>query len=77
MPHVITDKCVMDKYCVDVCPVGAISCGDDSKQCFINPDECLDCGACISVCQVEAIFPEDEVPAEHQDSIAKNAEYYK
>ena len=31
---------------------------------YINPDECIDCGACRPVCPVAAIFPEDEVPAD-------------
>jgi ferredoxin len=30
---------------------------------YIDPDTCIDCGACIPECPFEAIFPEDEVPA--------------
>ncbi len=29
---------------------------------FIHPEECIDCGACESVCPVTAIFPEGSVP---------------
>jgi ferredoxin len=29
---------------------------------YIDPDTCIDCGACIPECPFEAIFPEDEVP---------------
>ena len=44
---------------------------------FISPDECIDCAACEPVCPVTAIFAEDSVPAEWQDYIAKNYDYFK
>jgi ferredoxin len=28
----------------------------------IDPEECIDCGACEPECPVEAIFPEDALP---------------
>jgi ferredoxin len=40
----------------------------------IDPEECIDCGACVPACPVEAIFPEDEVPeawAEYTDLNAR------
>lgn len=46
-------------------------------QMFIDPDECIDCGACEPACPVSAIFPEDSVPDNWKDYIAKNADYYK
>jgi len=66
MTYVITDPCidVLDKSCVEVCPVDCIHFdeGDDRKL-YIDPDECIDCGACEPVCPVTAIFAEDDVPA--------------
>ena len=64
MPYVITEACisVKDKSCVDVCPVDCIYEGPD--QLFIHPDECIDCGACEPECPVNAIFPEESLPAE-------------
>lgn len=41
---------------------------------FIDPDECIDCGACIAECPVEAIFYEDNVPPEWRSFIGLNAE---
>lgn len=41
---------------------------------FIDPDSCIDCYACQSLCPEEAIFQEDEVPDEHREYIALNAE---
>ena len=63
MTYVIAEPCIDVKdACVDVCPVDCIYEGDD--QFYINPDECIDCGACEPECPVEAIFPDDRRPAE-------------
>jgi len=43
---------------------------------YINPDECIDCGACEPECPVTAIFAEDEVPSQYQRFIALNAAYF-
>ena len=43
----------------------------------IHPDECIDCGACVPACPVEAIFALDEVPDKWRDYIQKNADHYK
>ena len=44
---------------------------------FIHPDECIDCGACVPACPVEAIFAMDEVPDQWKAYIEKNAEHYQ
>ena len=55
----------MDKTCVEVCPVDCIHFEEGSdKMLFIDPAECIDCGACQPACPVSAIFPEDDVPAD-------------
>jgi ferredoxin len=43
---------------------------------YIQPDECVDCGACEPVCPVEAIFYEDDVPEEFVDYTAANADFF-
>ena len=62
MPHVVTSPCVNHKYqeCVAVCPVDAFR--EAETYLVIDPDECIDCGACIPECPVDAIFSEDELP---------------
>ena len=40
---------------------------------FINPEECIDCQACVAECPVEAIFHEDDLPEEFQGDISLNA----
>jgi NAD-dependent dihydropyrimidine dehydrogenase PreA subunit len=44
---------------------------------YIHPDECIDCGACVPACPVEAIFAFDEVPDKWKHFSPKNAEYYQ
>ncbi|HEX4014908.1 MAG TPA: ferredoxin family protein [Candidatus Cybelea sp.] len=79
MPYVITEPCVgtKDTGCVDVCPVDCIHGGDGDEMLYIDPAVCIDCGACVSACPVEAIFAEEDVPAQWSSYIAINAEYYR
>jgi ferredoxin len=62
MAYVIADPCVKCKYtdCVAVCPVDCFYEGKNSLA--INPDECIDCGACEPECPTTAIFEESELP---------------
>ncbi len=76
MTYVIALPCVdlMDKACIDECPIDCIYEGD--RMLYIQPDECIDCGACEPVCPVEAIFYEDDLPAEFSGYAAVNAEFF-
>ena len=60
MTHVVTSACIDHKYqdCVAVCPVEAFREAD--SYLVIDPDECIDCAACVTECPVEAIKPENE-----------------
>jgi len=68
---------------VDACPVDCIHPRSDedefeaSKQLYIDPEECIDCGACVPECPVEAIFPEDEVPEKWSEYVESNAAWYE
>lgn len=79
MAFVIAEPCigVKDKSCVAVCPVDCIHGTDEDEMLYIQPDECIDCGACVPECPVSAIFPADEVPAQWKSFIEKNADYFK
>lgn len=72
MAHVITDNCLDCKYtyCVDVCPVDAFHQGPE--QLFIHPETCIDCGACVSECPVNAIVVDHQLPATQSYLIQKN-----
>ena len=77
MTYVITEPCigVKDASCVDVCPVDCIHATDDDPQYYIDPDECIDCGACEPECPVEAIFPEDALPDKWEPFVKINYAY--
>ena len=80
MAYVITDACIdtKDRSCVDVCPVDCIhDDGDVDRQLYIDPDECIDCGACEPACPVSAIFAEDDVPDNLRVFIEINSGWYK
>lgn len=79
MTYVITSPCidVQDQACVEVCPVDCIHFDEgDDRMLFINPDECIDCGACEPACPVTAIFAEDDVPGDEVDYKAINVQWY-
>ena len=74
MAFVVTEPCVNCKFtdCVVVCPMECFY-GDD-RQLYIDPDDCIDCEACVSECPVEAIFHETAVPAPWAGYVRLNAE---
>ena len=74
MPHVVCEPCVNCKNtnCAVVCPVEAFR--EDTNMLVIDPDVCIDCGACASECPVQAIYPQDDVPAQWSKYVALNKE---
>jgi ferredoxin len=79
MTYVITSACidVQDQSCVDVCPVDCIHFEEGvDKMLYIDPDECIDCGACEPACPVSAIFAEDDVRADQAVFTEINALWY-
>jgi ferredoxin len=85
MAHVITEPCIgtKDTACVEVCPVDCIHPTKKEgeygaqQQLYIDPDTCIDCGLCVDECPVQAIFPQDDVPAEWRKYIQINIDYFK
>jgi len=78
MAYIIAEPCidVKDASCVAVCPVDCIHGTDEDNMLYINPDECIDCGACAPECPVSAIFPADQVPEQWRQFIELNAAYF-
>jgi NAD-dependent dihydropyrimidine dehydrogenase PreA subunit len=72
MTYIIGEPCIdiMDKSCIDVCPVDCIHIGE--RMLVIDVEECIDCGACEPECPVEAIFPEDALPEKWQPFVRIN-----
>jgi NAD-dependent dihydropyrimidine dehydrogenase PreA subunit len=85
LAYVIAEPCigVKDTACVEVCPVDCIhpTKGEtgfaDAEQLYIDPVECIDCGACVPVCPVTAIFALEDLPEKWAHFTQKNADYYK
>ncbi len=73
MTMVVTQPCIVckDKSCLAVCPVECFH--EDEQMVYIDPDECIDCGACVPECPVQAIFYEADVPDQWKNFIELNA----
>lgn len=76
MTYVIGTACVdvVDKSCVQECPVDCIY--EGSRSLYIHPDECVDCGACRLICKVDAIYWEADLPEDQRRHLADNAEFF-
>ena len=55
MPFIITENCTGCTACIRRCPTNAIS-GERKLLHVIDPELCIDCGACGVVCPDEAIY---------------------
>ena len=81
MAYYITETCidVKDTSCVEVCPVDCIHPidGEGEPMLYIDPDECIDCGACEPECPVEAIFAEEDVPDDQDRFVEINTKYFE
>ena len=77
MTYVIALPCVdvKDRACVDECPVDCIY--EGVRSLYIQPDECIDCGACEPVCPTTAIFYEDDLPNQWAGYLQDNAAFFK
>lgn len=76
MPYVIGEPCIdfMDSSCTEVCPVDCIYQGE--RKLYINPGECIDCGACEPACPVDAITPAASVPSGQEVFVTDNARFF-
>ena len=78
MAYVISEPCIgtKDASCVDVVRSTASILApnepgfDAAEQLFIDPEECIDCDACIEACPVDAITSADSVPPEWRQYVA-------
>jgi len=72
MAYVVCEPCRDCKYtdCVVICPCECFY--GDATQLYIDPDDCIDCGACVPECPVEAIFDEAQLPDHLQSWVQIN-----
>ena len=82
MAYLIIDTCTKDEHCIDTCPVNCIHPTKDeadfetAPQLYVNPVECIDCGACLPVCPTGSIYTTEDVPGEYKQFIEKNAAHF-
>ncbi|MFZ0283851.1 MAG: 4Fe-4S binding protein [Terriglobales bacterium] len=82
MAYVITDKCIKDELCVEVCPTDCIHPKEDEpafeeeKQLYVDPAECIDCGACVPVCTSDSIHAVEDLPEDQKAFVELNAKFY-
>jgi NAD-dependent dihydropyrimidine dehydrogenase PreA subunit len=76
MTYVIGSACidVMDKSCVQECPADCIY--EGARSLYINPDECVDCGACKIACRLDAIEYETDLSDDEHQHLADNAAFF-
>jgi ferredoxin len=74
MAFIVTENCRKCRFtdCVAVCPVDCFHA--DDEMLYIDPDECIDCGACVPECPVEAIYDETQLPQALNSWIGINKE---
>jgi NAD-dependent dihydropyrimidine dehydrogenase PreA subunit len=83
MAFIIVEGCTKDEKCIEVCPVDCIHPRKDEAkfaevtQLFIDPVNCIDCGACVPVCESSSIYAVGEVPENLAAFTEKNAQYYQ
>ena len=77
MTYIIGDACIdiKDISCQSVCPVDCIH--ETERMLVIDPEECIDCGACEPECPVEAILPEDAIPPDWEPFVKINYAFGK
>ncbi|MDT7545153.1 MAG: hypothetical protein QOE99_1263 [Actinomycetota bacterium] len=76
MPYAIGAPCidVTDRSCIEECPVGCIY--EGARKLYINPKECIDCGACEPVCPVDAIASDRSASPGFTAWIADNERFF-
>ncbi|NKQ55469.1 4Fe-4S binding protein [Amycolatopsis sp. K13G38] len=76
MSYVIADSCIdiMDRSCMEECPVDCIYEGE--RKLYINPVECIDCGACEPACPVSAISQDRKVPKDKEAFLADSERFF-
>ena len=82
MAYVITNTCIKDFLCVDVCPTDCIHPRKDELACetvpqlYVDPAGCIDCGACVPVCTSDSIHPLEDLPEELKQFADGNAAFF-
>lgn len=76
MTYVIAEACIdcVHRSCVKECPVDCIY--EGARALYIQPEECINCGACVPVCPEEAIYFEEDLPESLLAYLKDNADFF-
>ena len=76
MVHVVAEACIdcVNRSCVKECPVDCIY--EGARSLYIQPAECIDCGACVPACPVEAIYHEEDLPDSLRRHLKNNEDFF-
>jgi len=76
MTYVITEACIdcVNRSCVKECPVDCIY--EGARALYIQPVECIECGACVPACPVEAIYHKDDLPESLRRHLKDNEDFF-
>lgn len=76
MTYVITDACIdcVHRTCVKECPVDCIY--EGARSLYIQPAECINCGACVPVCPEEAIDFEEDLDEASLPHLKDNEDFF-
>ncbi len=76
MTYVITESCAdcVHRSCVKECPVDCIY--EGARSLYIQPEECINCGACVPVCPEEAIYFEEDLPESSRRHLKDNEDFF-
>jgi ferredoxin--NADP+ reductase len=77
MPYVITELCIRDGACAEVCPVVCIHSTPEAPQFYIDPDICIECEQCVVVCPVDAVYLDVDLPTEYEAAEEENAAFFR
>ena len=79
MAFVIAQPCIdhNERACLDVCPVDCITSEAADRKLYVDPDLCIDCGACADACPNDAVFRADKLPAEWAQFAWVDAAWYR
>jgi Fe-S-cluster-containing hydrogenase component 2 len=74
--YVITATCIdcVHRTCIKECPVDCIY--EGARELYIQPEECIDCGACVPVCPEEAIYHEEDLPEPMRAHLKDNEDFF-
>jgi len=78
LTHVITAACIgaKEQTCVATCPVDCILGSEEDVMLFIDPELCIDCGACVPACPVNAIYVDKDLPGDMEHFLVINRQYF-